>query len=39
VLFEDTGEKLTRTGAELMKELILECGEKPGSLLISYSKD
>lgn len=39
LLFEDTGEKVTKTGAELMKELVLECREKPGSLLISYEKD
>jgi len=39
LLFEDTGEKVTKTGAELMKGLLLENKEKPGSLLISYSKN
>ncbi|MFA5816116.1 MAG: alpha-galactosidase [Bacteroidales bacterium] len=38
LLFEDTGEKVTKTGAELMKGLLLENKEKPGSLLISYMK-
>ncbi|MFA6128935.1 MAG: alpha-galactosidase [Bacteroidales bacterium] len=39
ILFEDTGVKATRTGAELMKGVLLENKEKPGSLLISYHKD
>lgn len=39
LIFEDTGEKVTKTGEELMKGLLLECREKPGSLLISYTKN
>jgi len=38
ILFGDTGEKVSKTGAELMEGLLLESKEKPGSLLISYSK-
>jgi len=38
VLFEDTGIKMIKTGAELMKGLLLQNKEKPGSLLIIYKK-
>lgn len=38
VLFEDTGVKVTKTGAELMSGLSLETREKPGSVLISYTR-
>jgi len=38
VFFEDSGEKVTKTGAEMMSGLVLENKEKPGSLLVSYSK-
>lgn len=38
VLFEDTGVKVQMSGADLMNGLQLETREKPGSLLISYSK-
>jgi alpha-galactosidase len=39
LLFEDSGEKVIKTGTELMNGLLLENKEKPGSLLISYSKN
>ncbi len=38
VLFEDTGVKVVKTGSELMKGVLMETKEKPGSLLISYKK-
>ena len=37
--FEDTGERVIKTGAELMQGLILECRDVPGSLLVSYKKE
>lgn len=38
VLFEDTAEKITKTGTELMNGLVLANQERPGSLLISYAR-
>jgi alpha-galactosidase len=38
LLFEDSKERITKTGADLMKGLLLRNKEKPGSMLISYSK-
>ena len=38
VTFEDSGMVVIQTGAELMKGLLLECREQPGSLLLRYER-
>lgn len=38
LFFEDGGEKIAKSGSELMNGLLLVNKEKPGSILISYSK-